>query len=164
MAEPFLGEIRTFGFNFAPQGWALCNGQTLSIAQNTALFSLLGTNYGGNGTTTFQLPNLQGQCAVCMDSSYALGTSGGTATVTLTTAELPAHTHSAAGSSSLGNLATPVNSYPAASTVDPYVSAVAGPVSMASSATGGGGAHANQSPYLVVTFCIALVGVFPTRN
>jgi microcystin-dependent protein len=168
MAEPYLGEIRTFSFNFAPVGWALCNGQTLSIAQNAALFSLLGTYYGGNGTTTFQLPNLQAQCAVCMGSNsfgeYVLASNSGANTQTLTTAELPSHTHAAAASSSAGTLPSPVNNYPAATAAHPYVGSPSGPVSLASSATGGGTSHPNQSPYLVATFCIALEGIYPSRN
>jgi microcystin-dependent protein len=168
MAEPYLGEIRTFGFNFAPVGWALCNGQLLSISQNPALFSLLGTFYGGNGTSNFQLPDLQAQCAVCMGSNsfgtYELGESAGATTQSLTTAELPSHTHAAAASSSAGTLVSPVNNYPAATTAHPYVGAPSGSVTMVSSPTGGGLAHPNQSPYLVATFCIAIEGIFPSRN
>src|SRR5262245_53022514 len=102
MSEPFLGEIRTFGFNFAPTGWAMCNGQLLAIAQNTALFSLLGTQFGGNGQTTFALPNLQGRVGIHEGqgaglSQYTIGQVGGTETVTLTVNQIPAHNHSAKG-------------------------------------------------------------------
>src|SRR5580658_742842 len=115
MGTPYVGEIRMFGFGFAPQGWALCNGQLLPINQNQALFSLLGTTYGGDGRTTFALPDLQGRVPIHMGqgaglSPYVMGQVGGVENVTLTIAQIPAHTHTVNGQSSLGTLATPVSS------------------------------------------------------
>jgi microcystin-dependent protein len=177
MAEPFLGEIRAFGFTFAPRGWAMCNGQTLAIAQNQALFSLLGTTYGGNGVTTFQLPNLQGRVAVSFGqglglSNYSLGQTGGEAAHSLTTQEMPSHNHVFACKSTTDNSGTPTspvnNSWAKENNGDaPYRQTIDTPVSMGPSTianAGGGQPHTNLQPYLVLNFCIALLGVFPSRN
>jgi len=168
MAEPFLSEIRIMSFGFAPQGWALCNGQLLPINQNQALFSLLGTTYGGNGQTTFGLPNLQGRVPIHMGSGHALGEQAGEQAHTLSIAEIPTHVHTlngttgtadAAGPSATGTLATsqgaPLYAAPASlAAMDPG----------AISSVGGSQPHLNMQPFLVVNFCIALQGIFPSRN
>lgn len=174
MSEPFIGQIAIFGFNFPPRGWALCNGQLLAIAQNTALFSLLGTTYGGNGQTTFALPDLRGRVPVHFGqgpglSSYALGQSAGTETVTLLTTQIPAHTHALNCQSEAGNTGSPVGAVLAkegAGLAAPYQGGVANSIMAASSigAAGGSQPHSNIQPYLTINFCIALEGIFPSRN
>lgn len=170
MAEPFLSEIRVVSFNFAPQGWALCNGQVLPITQNQALFSLLGTTYGGNGVTTFALPNLQGCAPLHWGSGlggddYALGQTGGSANVTLTATEMPAHSHQAQGVSTSANIGSPAGSAWANSVSDPYSPSGNATMSAASvSSMGGAQPHPNLSPYLVLNFVIALQGIYPSRN
>jgi microcystin-dependent protein len=175
MADNFVGEIRLFPFNFAPQGWAQCNGQILPISQNTVIFSLIGTYYGGNGTSNFALPNLQGAVALDMGQGEGLtlrdiGETGGSATVTLTTSEIPAHSHSVNCAATTGNAASPSgNSFGAAQRGKPpgYAPATGTSVNMSGSAVkneGGGGAHNNLQPYLTLNFCIALVGVYPSRS
>lgn len=172
MSTPYLGQIQPFPFNFAPKGWALCNGQLLSLAQNQALFSLLGTFYGGDGITTFALPNIQGACVLSMGdapsgTNYTIGQKAGEANHTLLTNELPQHTHPMVCSTATGNRSTPVGSFPAMSATSLYFSpspsnsTLLGP---GSSISGGGLPHINQSPYLVLNFCIALQGIFPSRN
>ena len=174
MSDPFLGEIKIFGLNFAPRGWAFCNGQLLPIAQNTALFSLLGTFYGGDGRTTFALPNLQGSAPLHQGqgaglSSRAIGEAGGEAAVTLTGSELPAHPHAARCSSVPGLQPSPLNwsPLPARPTPPPVYSNAAPNVAMnpgALAQAGGSQPHNNLSPYLGLTFCIALQGIFPPRS
>ena len=169
MAEQFLGELRIFGFNFAPRGWAFCNGQTLSIAQNTALFSLLGTTFGGNGTTTFNLPNLQGATPVHFGSGLSLGQVGGEANHTLVTSEMPSHTHAVNGNSGAGNATTPVGNVwapvPATASINAYNNAQNGAMGGTAIGLGGGSQpHNNLQPYLVVNVCIAITGIFPSRN
>lgn len=167
MAEPFLAEVRLMGFNFAPKGWALCNGQLLSIQQNQALFSLMGTTYGGNGTTNFALPNLQGRVAIHMGSGYTLGQTSGEQNHTLLVTEIPQHTHlanavnvaSAAGNPSNARMVSQsggANLYAAA----PGNNTMPG----ALSSTGGSQPHANMQPYTVINFSIALQGIFPSQN
>lgn len=175
MSDPFLGEIRLFGGNFAPRGWALCSGQLLPISQNTALFSLLGTTYGGDGRSTYALPNFQGNAPVHAGtgpglSQYVLGEITGTTTYTLTSNELPAHSHAvsgdnfgAAATSPGGNLfgknaLRSVRLYGSSSTPTAMGAATIG------TGTGGGQAHANQQPFLVLTFIIALQGIYPSRS
>jgi microcystin-dependent protein len=169
VSEPFIGEIRIFGFNFAPRGWALCNGQILSIAQNTALFSLLGTTYGGNGQTTFALPNLQSRVPVHFGqgpglSPYVLGQQGGTETVTLNTNQMPNHSHLVAASSVSPNASRPGNAFLAANGA--YQTAPDGTTMNPAMIQGSGGSqpHDNIQPYLTLNFCIALEGIFPSRN
>lgn len=166
MSEPFLAEIRLFTFNFAPKGWALCNGQLLPINQNQALFSLLGTTYGGNGQTTFALPNLQGRVPIHFGSGFLLGESAGEETHTLTAAELPAHTHPVVASSNVPTQPGPVNNFwPNGGGAIPYASnsdTTMDPQAVAP--LGGGQAHENRPPFLVVNFCIALQGIFPPQN
>ena len=176
MADPFVGEIRMFGFNFAPTGWAMCNGQLMPISQNTALFSLLGTFYGGDGRTTFALPNLQGQAPVHQGqgpglSQRFIGENSGSTNVTLLTTEMPSHTHTAGClNSGAGLLASPQNNVwaGAAGRTPPSLYSNAGPNSpmspQATSISGGGLPHNNMPPYLVLNFCIALQGVFPPRS
>jgi microcystin-dependent protein len=172
MSEPFVGEIRMFGFGFAPQGWALCNGQLLPISQNQALFSLLGTTYGGDGRTTFALPDMQSRMPVCQGqgpglSSYPEGQAGGAETVTLAAAQMPGHTHpvkassSAAGSDQPGGRAL-ARSASHIYTAEPDTSTVLNADMLGG--TGGGQPHGNIQPYLAVNFCIALTGIFPPRN
>jgi microcystin-dependent protein len=171
MTEPFVGEIRMFGFNFAPRNYATCQGQILPIAQNTALFSLLGTTYGGNGQTTFALPDLQGRAPMSFDqgpglSPRDLGEVGGSEFVTLLSTEMPAHNHSLAAQSSPADRANASGAALAAS-ADPVYSTGSSAGTMHPQAVGfvgGGQPHDNMQPYLVVNFCIALRGVFPARN
>jgi microcystin-dependent protein len=167
MAEPFLAEVRIFSFKFAPKGWALCNGQLLPINQNQALFSLLGTTYGGDGRTNFALPNLQGRTPVHTGSGIALGQLGGESAHTLTVSELPAHNHVPVGSPSAGS-AGPGGSLWATDNTgsNPYSTAAVNTAMNPASvlATGGSQAHQNLSPYLVLNFCIALQGIFPSHN
>jgi microcystin-dependent protein len=174
MSEPFIGEIRMVGFNFAPRGWALCNGQLLSIASNNALFSLLGTIYGGDGRTTFALPNLQGRVPMHYGSGAGLsprliGEAAGQESVSLTEAQLPAHTHKARASSLKGNTNSPVGrvwSKDAGVQSATYTSNAAD-ADMAAGAiapAGGGQPHNNMPPYLAVNFIIALQGIYPARD
>ena len=174
MSEPFIGEIRMVGFNFAPRGWALCNGQLLSIASNNALFSLLGTIYGGDGRTTFALPNLQGRVPMHYGSGAGLsprliGEAAGQEAVSLTEAQLPAHTHKARASSLKGNTNSPVGrvwSKDAGVQSATYTSNAAD-ADMAAGAiapAGGGQPHNNMPPYLAVNFIIALQGIYPARD
>ena len=165
-SEPFLGQITIYSFNFAPRGWAQCNGQFLPINQNQALFSLLGTTYGGNGQTTFALPNLQGRVPMYAGNGFVLGQTAGEAAHTLSIAEMPAHTHQAVGSSNPPNATTPANNFWASNTgFKPYAATPNATMSPnAVSSVGGSQSHNNQSPYLVLNMCIALVGIFPSRN
>jgi microcystin-dependent protein len=174
MAEPFVGEIRMFGFNFAPTGWALCNGQTLSISQNEALFSLLGTTYGGNGTSNFNLPNLQSRVPVHQGqgsglSTYILGEVTGAEAVSLTSSQMPVHSHSVACSTNGGNQASPASGVPAVESTGTSLDYTnAAPNNTMSTGmignAGSGAAHPNIQPVLCLNFCIALQGIFPSRN
>ncbi|HWH12474.1 MAG TPA: tail fiber protein [Solirubrobacteraceae bacterium] len=169
MATPFLGQISTFAFNFAPRGWAMANGQVLPINQNQALFSLLGTTYGGNGTTNFALPNLQGRVPVgSQGGTPTEGQTGGEESHTLTLAETPAHTHVVAGAAAATTTAPAKVFLGAPTTGGPYVAPpVAGAVALAASSlasAGGGQPHDNHQPYLTINACIALQGIFPSRN
>ena len=176
MADPFIAEIRIFGFNFAPKGWAFCTGQLLPIRQNTALFSLLGTTYGGDGKSTFALPNLEGDIVMHPGqgpglSNYDLGQSGGQSTVTLLNSEMPQHSHALAASNEIGEDRKPAGEAFARSTGGPLygpapVPPVA-PVAMAPAAIGvmgGNQPHNNMMPHLAVNFCIALQGIYPARS
>jgi microcystin-dependent protein len=165
MAEPFLSEIRITSFNFAPKGWALCNGQLLPINQNQALFSLLGTTYGGNGQTNFALPDLQGRVPIHVGSGHTLGEQAGEQAHTLSISELPAHTHVMNASNTPSETNLPTGGYLAISG-----NAYGPPTNLASMApaevgnTGGAQAHLNMQPFLALTFCIALQGIFPSPN
>lgn len=167
MSEPFLGEIRTFGFNFAPVGWALCNGQLLSISQNTALFSILGTTYGGDGVNTFGLPQLQSRVPMHAGNGQVLGELSGTENVTLTLPEMPAHSHSAACNSGVGTQASPSGTFWAQDNNGnaPYSNSGGSALSAnAISTVGSGQPHSNIAPNLALNFCIALEGIYPSRN
>lgn len=168
MAEPFLSEIRIFSFNFPPKGWALCNGQLLPINQNQALFALLGTTYGGNGQTDFALPNLRGRVPIHFGQSFDLGTTGGQSAHTVIQSEMPQHLHFMQGTTNqTGNTAIPSNTATVATLGSQIYHAPTTLVALgASSVTSVGGSqpHTNQQPYLVLSFCIALQGIFPSRN
>lgn len=173
MADPFVAEIRIFPFNFAPKGWAFCNGQLLPLSQNTALFSLLGTTYGGDGKSTFALPNLQGSAPIHAGqgqglSLYDLGQEGGTETVTLLQTEIPSHTHQMRDHDiDLAELNAPSPTRSLAKSVNATAyTAAANLVNMALQSlppAGGNGPHNNMMPYLTLNFNIALQGVFPAR-
>ena len=162
MATPYLGEMRIFTFNFAPKGWAMCNGQLLPINQNQALFSILGTTYGGNGTTTFALPNLQGRVPVHAGNGIVLGQLAGQETHTLIQSEMPQHTHAAMGSSTPANLGVPTGNLwgTGNAAYSPTPNAVMNPQCITT--LGGSQPHENRSPYLTLNVCIALQGIFPT--
>lgn len=179
MDEPYLGEIRAIAFNYAPKGWLLCNGQTLSVQQNQALFSLLGTTYGGNGQTTFNLPNLQSRVAVGTGQgpglqNYTLGEMAGQETVSLTQDQLPPHTHTIAGTMQAGATAdesTPVGNFPAGGASNHYstgpMNASLGPANAVKGQTAPQGSnqpHDNRQPYLATYFVIAVQGLYPSRG
>ncbi|MQP52200.1 MULTISPECIES: phage tail protein [unclassified Flavobacterium] len=182
--DPFIGEIKIFGFNFAPRNYQTCSGQILAISQNTALFSLLGTTYGGDGRTTFALPDLRGRVAKNQGqgpglANYTMGQSAGSASVTLLTSNLPSHNHPANGitahlpvANGVGNSNSPTGNYLAQAPVDMYSTAATvgetyGSALPATGATGIAGSSTPfniENPYLVVNYCIALLGIFPSRN
>jgi len=156
-----------FAGNFAPQGWALCNGQSLAISQNDALFTLLGTTYGGDGVNTFNLPDLRGRMPMHQGGNFVIGQSAGTETVTLTTQQLPAHTHQATAVTETGNQLAPAGNVWAASSLNQFSTSNPPPNAMnpgALATTGGSQPHDNVMPYLAVSFIIALQGIFPSRN
>ncbi len=176
MSDPFVAEIKMFACNFAPRGWAFCNGQLLSISQNTALFSLLGTTFGGDGRTTLALPNLQGRGALSSGhgpglSTRALGQTGGSETVTLTLNQMPSHRHPVNAKIS-GGTASPTNMVwgtagAAKAAANFYAPAASPTVAMnpaALATIGGNQLHNNMMPYLALNICIALVGVYPPRS
>ena len=167
MSEPFLAEIRMVGFNFAPRGWAFCDGQILPINQNQSLYSLLGTTYGGDGRTSFALPDLRSRTPIHKSDGHGLGQKGGAETVTLTTAEQASHTHTAKASSAAGDQVLPtgrVLAQMADAYKDPQASASTALRSGTVANAGGGQAHNNMQPYLTLAFVIALQGLFPSRN
>jgi len=169
MAEPFLSEIRIMSFSYAPRGWALCNGQLLPINQNQGLFSLLGTTYGGNGQTTFALPDLRGRTPLHFGSGHDLGERGGEQAHTLTISELPTHVHVANATSAVATQNNPTNTVMLAqSTSSPLYNTAASNLSAMAggslSNVGGGQAHLNMQPFLVLNFCIALQGIFPSQT
>ena len=167
MSEPFVAEIRMMSFSFPPRGWALCNGQTLPINQNQALFSLLGTVYGGNGTTTFQLPNLQGKVPMHMGEGHTLGETAGEQNHTLSLQEMPQHNHFASGTSITGDTFVPTGNLLAPSPAQLYgppTSNLTNLISSSVSNFGGSQAHNNMQPFLTISFCISLQGIFPSQN
>ncbi|MEI9885435.1 MAG: tail fiber protein [Rhizomicrobium sp.] len=178
MSEPFLAEIKIMSFAFAPRGWALCNGQLLPINQNQALFSLLGTTYGGNGQTTFALPNLQGQVPIHVGQGHALGEKAGTTAETLGIAQLPQHIHQMVAVAAQADAGTQLAPGPTVALAQGYAAQSGGgqaPINMYGTGTpsnffhpsavsnaGGSQAHTNMQPYLTLNFCIALTGIFPS--
>lgn len=166
MAEPFLSEIRIMSFGFAPKGWALCNGQLMPINQNQALFSLLGTTYGGDGRVNFALPNLQGNVPIHQGQGFNLGNKGGEQAHTLSIAEIPTHIHMSQASGNTGNTADPTNNVLGVVAgrvyTDPANLTTLRPDSVTN--VGGSQAHLNMQPFLVLCFCIALQGIFPSRT
>ena len=171
MSNARIGDIKMFGGNFAPRSWAFCNGQLLSISQNAALFSILGTTYGGNGQTTFALPDLRGRVPIGMGqgpglSGYVEGQAGGVENVTLLTSQIPVHNHSLSASSGAATNASPNNGYPAVLdagngyAATPNTTMNAGAIGTA----GGNQSHTNVQPYLALNFIICLFGIFPSRN
>jgi microcystin-dependent protein len=165
MAEPFLAEIRMFSSNFAPSGWALCNGQLLPINQNQALFSLLGTTYGGDGRVNFALPDLRSRVPIHMGSGLTLGERVGAESDTLTISELPAHTHSVLASSGNATVNSPAGNVFATSPGNVYEHTGATTLMPQTiTNTGGSQAHENRQPLLAITFCIALQGIFPSQT
>ena len=166
MAEPFLSEIRIMSFNFAPKGWAMCNGQLLPINQNQALFSLLGTTYGGDGRVNFALPDLRARTPIHVGSGHTLGQQGGEQAHTLAIAEIPTHTHTANGSNTNGTAIAAGGNLLAGTTPQLYTApqnlVVLNAATLATA--GGSQAHLNMQPFLTLTFCIALQGIFPSQN
>lgn len=167
MAQPYVGEIRMFAGNFPPAGWQFCEGQLLPISENETLFQLIGTTYGGDGQSTFGLPDLRGRIPIHQGNGFVLAETGGAETVTLTTAQMPSHTHPAAVSANPGTGPSPGNAIWAASTTDAlYAPGPATGAAMAAAAVGGlqGGAqpHSNLMPFLCVNFIISLFGIFPS--
>jgi microcystin-dependent protein len=164
MSEPFIGEVRAVGFPFAPKGWALCNGQLLSIAQNQALFAILGTTYGGNGIQTFGLPDLRGRTPVGTGASIQLGEMGGQATHALLSTEIPAHVHGLAASTADG-VGDATNQVPAAAKMYVAPGGALAPMDPSMIAVAGSSQpHPNMQPYLAVNYVIALTGIFPSHS
>lgn len=166
MSTPYLSEIRIFSFNFPPKGWAFCNGQLLPINQNQALFSLLGTTFGGDGRVNFALPNLQGRVPLHLGNGFSLGQAGGETAHTLNISEMPAHTHTPVASAAAADQASPANNYWATNgTFTPYAASSNETMApQAVSNVGGSQPHSNMSPYLALNFCIALLGIFPAQS
>lgn len=166
MGTPFLGEIKLISWNFQPQGWAFCNGQFLPINQNQALFSILGTTYGGNGQTTFALPDLRGRAPVHRGSQFTLGQKGGEEFHTLTQSEMPQHIHFAQASNTTANINVPTGALLGNVAAKPYHDPTNLVATDPSSVSfyGGSQPHENRQPVLVVNFIIALIGIFPSRN
>ena len=167
MAEPFLSEIRIMSFVFAPKGWALCNGQLLPINQNQALFSLLGTTFGGDGRVNFALPDLRGRVPIEVGGGHTLGEKGGEQAHTLSISEIPTHTHTLSGTSTTGALVIAAGNLSGTSPSQMYQApdnnlAAMNPASIAN--VGGSQAHLNMQPFLTLSFCIALQGIFPSPN
>lgn len=169
MAQPYIGEIRIFGGNFAPAGWMFCAGQLLPISENETLFNLIGTTYGGDGQVTFALPDLRGRLPVHQGNGLTIAEMGGVETVTLTANQIPAHTHPLQGSTAIGSGTTPLGSVLAQDNVvgvDLYVEDTPG-VALAATAVssvGGSQPHTNLQPYLCVSYIISLFGIFPSPN
>lgn len=164
---PYVGEIRMFAGNFAPAGWMFCEGQLLPISENDVLFNLIGTTYGGDGQSTFALPDLRGRLPLHFGNGFTLAETGGVENVTLTVGQIPAHSHPFLGSTSPGDQSTPVGNLPAASNVVSLFSAAAPNASMAAqtlSSVGGSQPHNNFQPYLCINFIISLFGIFPSQT
>jgi microcystin-dependent protein len=162
--EPYLGELRLFPWAFAPKGWSLCQGQILPVQQFQALFSILGVQYGGNGSTTFALPDLRGRVPVHFGNTYTIGQAAGEATHTLTTDEMPNHNHQVNASTVIPTESSPANAY-WTTNENSYSATSNGTMNQAAIATAGGSQpHSNTQPYLVLNYCIAITGIFPSRG
>jgi microcystin-dependent protein len=166
MSEPFLSEIKLVSFNFPPKGWALCNGQFLPINQNQALFALLGTTYGGNGQTTFALPNVRGRVPIHMGNGHTLGEAAGSTSVTVNIQQLPTHTHFVQATNNAAASDDPTNNVLGQAGANVYASFQSAAAMGAQMVTNVGGSqpHNNMMPYLVLNFIIALQGIFPSQN
>ena len=167
MSQPFVGEIRIFGGNFAPAGWMFCDGQLLPISENETLFNLIGTTYGGDGQETFALPNLQSRIPIHMGNGFVLAEAAGTESVTLTTQQIPSHTHPLTASGDVGNQATPAgNCISNSNGPVPYIEDVAGSAMNANAIgpQGGSQPHENCQPFLCVNYIISLFGIFPSPS
>jgi microcystin-dependent protein len=165
MSTPYLGEIKIISWNFAPKGWAFCNGQLLPINQNQALFFILGTTYGGDGRVNFGLPNLQGRSPIHVGNGIVLGEMGGETAHTLNISELPAHNHVPVGAASAGTLTSAAGNLWSPNSANPFGPTGGAAMNPAAiSAVGGNQPHENMSPYLVLNFVIALQGIFPSQN
>ncbi|GGG84174.1 phage tail protein [Paenibacillus radicis (ex Gao et al. 2016)] len=170
MSQPYVGEIRMFGGNFAPAGWAFCNGQEISISENDTLFNLIGTTYGGDGTNTFKLPDLQGRIPIHLgndeQNSYVIGQSAGVESTNLTVQQIPRHNHGLAARAEQGNTSNPSNAVLAMSSLTPYsqsgASSTGSMHASSMAAAGGSQPHNNMQPYLCVNFIISLYGVYPS--
>jgi microcystin-dependent protein len=166
MSQPYVGEIRMFAGNFAPAGWMFCEGQLLPISENETLFNLIGTTYGGDGQSTFALPDLRGRIPMHFGNSFVLAETGGVETVTLTVSQTPAHSHALLGTSSSANAPSPANSVYAQSLTASFYNSGTANAAMApetGGSTGGSQPHENFQPYLCIDFIISLFGVFPTQ-
>lgn len=165
MSEPFLAEVRIVGFTFAPRGWAFCDGQILPINQNQSLYSLLGTTYGGDGRTSFALPDMRGRTPIHVGDGHQQGQKSGGETVSLTIAEIPGHNHTAVASSATADQATPGGNLLAKTGENIYGASASTTLDTGSiTHTGSGQGHENMQPWLALNFCIALTGLFPSRN
>jgi microcystin-dependent protein len=172
MSTPFIGEIRIFAGNFAPQNWAICDGSVLAISQNEALFNLIGTTYGGDGQTTFNLPDLRSRVPIHQGNGYVIGQRAGSESVTLTTPQLPAHNHTVQSSSAHGNTSSPAGALWATDgtgVAAPYRTPASGGTAVALNpatvgASGGGQPHENRQPLLAMNYIISLFGIFPSQN
>lgn len=167
MAQPYVGEIRMFGGNFAPAGWQFCDGSLLSISENETLFQLIGTTYGGDGESTFAVPDLRGRIPIHQGNNFILAETGGAEEVTLNVSQIPAHSHPFLGTTSRGTVTNPSNALLASSTVVSLYAAETANAAMASNAitpVGGSQPHTNFQPYLCVSFIISLFGIFPSQT
>ena len=166
MAQPYVGEIRMFAGNFAPAGWMFCEGQQIPISENETLFNLIGTTYGGDGQTYFNLPDLRGRLPIHMGNGFTLAETGGVEQVTLATAQIPSHSHSGLASSAAGNAASPAGNLWAKSALAQYDSSgsYVNMPAQALGSTGGSQPHDNMMPYLAVSFIISLYGIFPSQS
>ena len=164
MSTPYVGEIRAVAFSFAPENWALCNGATLPISTNETLFTLLGTTYGGDGQTTFKLPDLRGRIALHQGAGFVQGQTGGEESVTLTTAQIPAHTHSIAAQSGAGTAQSPAGGVFAASGAPQFGSGANSVSGLALQNAGGAQPHENRMPFLAINYIISLYGIYPSPS
>jgi microcystin-dependent protein len=164
VSQPYVGEIRAVGFNFAPAGWALCDGSLLPISEYETLFNLIGTTYGGDGQSTFALPDLRGRTPLHMSGTFPIGAVGGVETVTLTSNQIPSHSHNILAKTGSGNASSPSNAYFAASSEDQYSTGSSTGSTLPLGPSGGSQPHENQSPFLCVNFIVSLFGVFPSQS